>query len=294
MIDIIGRRKLWYSIATSLIIVSVGAIGVWRLNVGIDFTGGSLVELAFEGERPSHAEIEDRFRAQGAERIRVQPAGERRVIVRAAPMSQEVHRSIVGEFSNEATEERFETIGPVIGRELAGRTGYAIGLAILAIVAYVAFAFRTVSRDLPAWAYGLSAIAALVHDALIPVGVFAVLGRFLSVEIDAAFIAAALTIVGYSVNDSIVIFDRVREHLLRSEGQNFAEVVNLSVNESFARSLNTTVTTLLALTAVFIAGGATIRYFALALMIGIGVGAYSSIFVAAPLLVTLQSRLRKS
>ncbi|MFH1430240.1 MAG: protein translocase subunit SecF [Candidatus Uhrbacteria bacterium] len=290
MIDIIGRRKLWFSISGVFVALSILAIAIWRLNIGIDFTGGTLIELAFIGERPAAAVLQAEFEALGASRVKVQTAGTSDAIIRSAPMDAELHSVIVEAFSDRANEQRYELIGPTIGRELARKTITAVVVAIFAIVGYIAYAFRKVSRELASWKYGIVSVVALLHDAIIPIGVFAVLGRFLNVEIDAAFIAAALTIIGYSVNDTIVIFDRVRENITTTHNLSFAEAVNTSVNQTFSRSINTTLTTILALMAVFIVGGPTLKFFALALMIGIGVGAYSSIFIAAPLLVKLHER----
>ncbi|MDO8462966.1 MAG: protein translocase subunit SecF [bacterium] len=290
MIDINGQRTRWFSISIALVALSIVAVGVWGLNIGIDFTGGTLMELAFTGERPDAPALVAEMSVLGAERVKVQTAGEHSMIVRGAPFSQEFHEQVVAAFDGRATEVRYELIGPTIGRELTRKTLIAIALALIAIVLYVAWAFRKVSGELASWKYGVVAILALLHDVIIPIGVFAVLGKFLNVEVDAAFIAAALTIIGYSVNDTIIIFDRVRENLATTHGKSFGEIVNLSVNQTFARSLNTTLTTFLALLAVFFFGGASLRYFALALLIGIGVGAYSSIFIAAPLLAVWKER----
>lgn len=289
MIDIIGKRKLWYTISGVLMGMSLLALAVWRLDVGIDFTGGSLIELQYTGVRPERDAVTEFVRAAGGERIRVQLSGDQEVFIRTAPLTDERHDAIRGAFPD-AEELRFESIGPTIGRELAVKTGTAILLSLIGIVIYVAWAFRKVGKDLASWKYGAAAVVALFHDVLVPFGVFAVLGRFADVEVDAAFIAAALTILGYSVNDSIIIFDRVRENQLSAHGKPFAQVVNDSVNQSFTRSVNTTCTTIFALLAVFLFGGSSIQYFALALMIGIGVGAYSSLFIAAPLLVTWHER----
>lgn len=288
--QIVARRRLWYVLSAVLVGASVVAIAFWRLNFGIDFTGGSLTELAFTGARPVTVDIQRRVEELGATRVKVQTAGETNAIIRTAPLTPELRNAITRAFASEARELRSESIGPSIGRELARKTATGVILALVLIVIYVAWMFRKAGREVSSWAYGSVALIAMAHDVLIPMGVFAVLGAFRNIEIDAPFIAAVLTILGYSINDTIIVLDRVREntHVLR--GKPFAELVEASIHQSFARSINTTLTTILALVAVILFGGTSIRSFALALAIGIGVGAYSSIFIAAPLLVTWHAR----
>ncbi|MDO8425371.1 MAG: protein translocase subunit SecF [bacterium] len=288
--NIVARRRLWYGISGVFVAASIVVLAVWKLNIGIDFTGGTLVELSFREDVPTVEGVRGAFERVGAERVVVQTAGERGVIVRTAPMTEEVRQQMVAAFRDTATVERYELIGPTVGRELARKTMIAIVLSLVLIALYVALAFRKAARDVSVWMFAGVSLIVMVHDVLIPVGVFAVLGRFMGVEVGAPFIAAALTILGYSINDKIVVLDRVRENVVRSHGGSFAELVNRSVVDTLARSINTTVTVFLALLAVFIVGGATLRPFALALLIGIGVSAYSSIFIAAPLLVTWKER----
>ena len=182
-------------------------------------------------------------------------------------------------------EKRFESIGPTVGVELKRRAGIAIFSALLAIILYIAWAFRKVSRPISSWKYALIAIAALLHDITIPAGIFAFLGYLKGVEVDALFISAILTILGFSVHDTIVVFDRIRENLGKFFNRPFEEIVAKSVSETLARSLNTSLTTLFVLTAVLIFGGETVRYLALALSLGIFFGTYSSICIASPLLI---------
>ncbi len=191
-------------------------------------------------------------------------------------------------------ELRFESIGPSVGKTLKQRAKWAIVLATILIILFVGWSFRHVSKPVASWKYGLLTIVALIHDLAIPMGVFAILGYFGKVEISAAFVAAMLTILGYSVNDTIVVLDRVRENLLRDKGDTFAETVGISLDQTYLRSFFTSFTTLLALTAVYIFGGQTIQPFALALIIGIAAGTYSSIFIASPLLVVIEEGQRKS
>lgn len=295
MIRIIHYRTLWLSIAAGITLACVLALAVFGLRTGIDFTGGSLLELRFDGSRPASEIITKALESYKLEDFRLQPSGADSVIIRTKPLPEERHQAIlkslkdVGKF----TELRFESIGPSVGAELRRKAGLAISLALVAIVLYVAWAFRKVSRPVSSWWYGIIAIIALAHDVLLPLGVFAVAGRWFDLTIDSAAIAAILTILGYSVNDTIVVFDRTREELLRWSGREpFAEVVNRAVNQTIARSLNTTLTTLFPLIALLLFGGTTIRSFVLMLAIGIASGAYSSIFIASPLLVVVE-RWRK-
>lgn len=184
------------------------------------------------------------------------------------------------------SEERFEAVGPSIGKELQSKTGYAMILVLLIMIAYIAFAFRKVSKPVVSWKYGVVCIVALAHDILLTLGVFSLLGRFSGVEVNATIIAALLTILGYSVSDTIVVFDRIRENLTKHFDDNFGELVNHSLYQTLARSINTSLTTIISLIAIYIFGGETIHYFALALIVGLIAGAYSSIFIASPLLVS--------
>ena len=244
------------------------------------------MEFEFTAARPDSLTMEREIVGLGAHRVVVQSAGEHGVIVRSETLTREEHQKIVTAFQGRAVERRFESIGPSIGQELARKTTIGVVLALTLIVLYVAWMFRRAGGQVSSWTYGLIALIVMAHDVVIPTGIFAVLGHFRGVEIGAPFIAALLTILGYSISDTIIVLDRVRENGGAAHGKPFAEIVERSVHQSFARSMYTTLTTMLALTAVILFGSSGIRYFALALLIGIGVGAYSSIFVAAPLLVT--------
>ena len=192
-----------------------------------------------------------------------------------------------------AEEKQFDSVGPVVGQELKRRAYIAIGTVLFLIVIYIAFAFRKVSRPVAPWKYGLAAIIALFHDIFIPTGIFSILGHYLGVEIDLLFVTGLLTILGFSVHDTIVVFDRIRENLRKGLGKNFEETVNISVNQTITRSINTSLTVFLTLLAIFIFGGASVKYFALLLMIGVFFGTYSSIFVASSLLVTWEAWRQK-
>jgi len=193
--------------------------------------------------------------------------------------------------AREVEELRFDSVGPTIGQELKSRSISAMIIVIVAIVLYIAWTFRKVSKPVASWKYGISAIIALFHDVIITMGVFSILGEFYGVEINTAFVAAILTVLGYSVNDTIVVFDRVRENLPKSD-EDFEGTVNLSVNQTIKRSINTSLTTLIVLLSILFFGGTTIQDFVLALSIGVFVGTYSSIFLASPILVVWEKLTR--
>lgn len=293
-LNVIGWRRLWYLISGCLFAASLIALGFWGLKLGIDFTGGSLIEIQFQNERPSVTDISAAL-PETFGNVFVAPLGDKGVMLRLRSVTEIEHQELLktlrdkftpGEESTSLREERFTSIGPTIGTELSQKAIWSIALVLLAIVSYIAWAFRQVTRPVPSWLFGLAAIVALFHDVIIPVGIFSALGHFKGVEIDTLFITAILTVLGFSVHDTIVVFDRIRENLLR-HNENFITLVNNSINQTIARSINTSMTTLLVLITTYIFGGESIRYFILTLIIGIIFGTYSSIFIASPLLVSV-------
>lgn len=289
---IIKYRNIWFVLSGIIVVASVAALLIYPLRLGIDFTGGSLMEVTFD-ERPVTQTMRDGLEDIGYSEAVVQTTGESGMLIRLPELGEDDHQSVLGSLQEkygEVEELRFESIGPSIGAELKQSAVWSLAMVLIAIALYVAYAFRKVSRPVSSWKYALvTLIAALLHDVLVPLGVFALLGHFLLVELNSGFIAAILTILGFSVHDTIVVFDRIRENLLRSGGK-FDEVVERSVNETLARSINTTLTTLFPLVAIYLFGGETLKYFALALIIGMVAGTYSSIFLASPLLVVFQKK----
>ncbi|MBU1132209.1 protein translocase subunit SecF [Patescibacteria group bacterium] len=290
MLQIIQKKKKYLTISAIAIILSILFLLVWGLKPSIDFTGGSLLEIKFLEERPAVAEVQSVLNEVNLDGgIVIQPAGDQNMLIRFKQIGEDFHQQIMSKlkekYPEKIQEERFDAIGAVIGRELKTKAMYSLILGCIAIILYVAWAFRKVSWPVESWKYGILAIVALLHDLVIVLGIFALLGRFAGVEVGLPFVAALLTILGYSVNDTIVIFDRIRENLGRLSKTDFDTVVNRSLNETMSRSINTTLTTIIVLGAVFFFGGSSVKYFALALMIGIFSGAYSSIFIASPLLV---------
>lgn len=278
-------RRVYYAFSGILIIAGLAAIFIFGLKLGIDFTGGSILELEFEGQRPDIQQVQEKLNTLNLGEVVIQPVGEKGMLIRMPEILEEIHQLILGQFDN-VKELRFDLIGPTIGKELTQKTQVAIVLALLAISCYIAFAFRQVSRPVSSIKYGFATLVALFHDIIIPLGILALLGALHNAEITIPIIAALLTILGFSVHDTIVIFDRVRENLQKRKSTSFEETVNLSLNQTLGRSINTVVTVLLVLLAIFFFGGETLRYFSLTLIIGIISGAYSSIFIAGPLLVS--------
>ena len=377
MIKIIQRRKLWFTLSSLLFIASIIALLNWGVKLGIDFTGGTLLEFSFKDKTLNSQEIKDSLRDLNLGDISVQFSGEKDVLVRFKDVDEDTHQKIlqaldnkVGEKNGSASvpsgetpasnsgapenktdvnsqegvkanekinpvlaetspvavpggnvsvtttdgsatisaegsgdvkvepvsvangalknieEKRFDSIGPAIGSELKTNAIWAIVIALVAMVVYIGWAFRKISYPVSSFKYGIVATLALFHDVTITLGIFSALGHFYNVEVGLPFVAAILAVLGYSVNDTIVVFDRTRENLLRSGMSDFEEIVNKSVNETMTRSINTTYTTLLVLFCVYLFGGESIRYFIVALFVGIFFGTYSSIFIASPLLVT--------
>lgn len=282
----------WVSIL--LAISAVVVVLVFGLRFGVDFKGGSVLELEFTQGRPQTEVIQKSL--SDFKDLSLTPSGANGLIVRTGELSEQNHQIILNKFkvafpASGVEERKFDSVGPLIGNELKNKSITAIILVLLGVIIYIAIVFRKLSGVLPFWAMGLSAIVALVHDVVIPVGAFSLLGHFYGIEISAVFVAAALTVLGYSVSDTVVVFDRVRENVLRGGIKDgFGAVVHRSIMQTLTRSLNTTFTTLLSLIAIYLFGGESIKYFALAMIMGIFLGAYSSIFIASPLLVWWNKR----
>ena len=270
------------------------ALAVWGLKLGIDFTGGSLLEVEFVGVRPENSAILEKLNEAGIESAVVQPTGENGAILRFKDIGEETHQDILFSLSKlgEVQEKRFDSIGPTIGKELRRNSLWAIAFVLLMIVLYIAYVFRGVSRLLSSWKYGVAAVIALFHDIIIPTGLFAYLGKFHGVEVDTLFVTALLTILGFSVHDTIVVFDRIRERLGKSGGrENFDDVVEQSIRSTIGRSINTSLTVFLVMLALYFWGGDSTRFFSLAIIVGVFFGTYSSIFIASALLVSWNKRL---
>jgi preprotein translocase subunit SecF len=288
MFNVIKYFKFWFAVSAILFIAAVAALSIYGLNLGIDFRGGTLTQVHMNDQVPQASELRETLAQAGFSGAIVQPAGDRVFIVRTPPQETEEHDKLMAAISDKygsITEEQFTSIGPVIGKELANKALWQLLLVSLGIILYIAYAFRKVTRPVSAWRFGWSAIVALLHDLVIVLGVFAVLGHFWEVEIDGLFVTALLTVLGFSVHDTIVVFDRIRENLRVRAGQTLSEIINSSISQTLVRSINTSLTIIFVLTALLLFGGESIRYFVLALLVGIVAGTYSSIFIASPLLL---------
>lgn len=290
MINIIGHKKWYFLISLLLIVPGLVSLALFGLNLSIDFTGGTRVELQFPKTATEKQVIVVRnaIEDQGLEIATIQRS-DNSVFARTQPMNEKQNAKMVQEVTTvtkeKVTQEEFITIGPVIGQETAWNAIKATVIATVLIVLYIAWSFRKVPKPTSSWRFGICTVAALLHDVLLLLGVFSILGHFFHIEIDSLFLTAVLTVIGFSVHDTIVVFDRIRENLLKMHGVPFATVVNDSMVQTLNRSLNTSITALLVLLALFLFGGESTRWFVFALLIGIASGTYSSIFNAAPLLV---------
>lgn len=295
---IITYKKLFLGIASLMVLLSVVSVFVYGLTPGIDFTGGSRSTLEYGNTYPTQAEIVDAIDKSGLGAALVQPTGKEGTYTVKLKSLSEAERTtfktavgIDGAYAPEETS--FTLVGPTVGKELQSKAYIAITLVVLAIVSFIAFSFRGISKPVASWKYGLIAIVTLVHDIIIPTGVYAFIGHKYGVEVDILFVIALLTILGVSISDTIVIFDRIRENLKNAGSKSFEQIVGKSLSQSFVRSINTSLTVIIVLAALFVFGPVSTKYFALILLIGVGVGTYSSIFVASPLLTIVEAFQRR-
>src|SRR3989344_3743024 len=283
---IIKHKKIFIWISIVLVILSVVSLFVFGLKIGIDFKGGALVEVSYAGARPTQEEVRKNLEDLNLGTVLVQPTGDDGYIIKTRDITEGEHKAILAALSNggktQVAEKSFNSIGPSIGRELTTRAALAIVLVSLAIICFIAFAFRGISKPVSSWKYGFIAIVALLHDVLIPIGIFSVLSHYYGAEVDTLFVVAVLTVLGLSVSDTIVVFDRIRENLKNRVSANFAEVVGRSLEQAYVRSINTSLTVIIVLLSLFFFGPETTRYFALMMTAGMFFGTYSSIFLASP------------
>jgi preprotein translocase subunit SecF len=322
---IVTHRRLFFTIIGAIFVIAIGSIAVFGLPLSIDFTGGSLVEVSYKDARPDLDQLSKSVNQLALGEVSVRESGDNGVMLRTRTLTPAEHEELLKQLGTEIasstasstaamststsatasttafgafTELRFNSIGPSLGSELATKALYALIAVIIAIMLYIAWAFRRVSRPVSSWVYGGIVVVILFHDVLIPTGFYAILCHFTGSQVDSLFAVALLAILGYSVNDTIVIFDRVREHLHNNEHaklvEPFEETVGKSVTETMGRSINTSLTVALALIALVVFGSAETRDFALVLLVGVIAGTYSSILLAAPLLIPLGNRFAKT
>jgi preprotein translocase SecF subunit len=351
MYRIIQTRKIWLSLSAILAAIGILSLLIWGLKFSIDFTGGSLIELEFNQNRPSTQAITDKLSDLKLDSLNIQPIGDKGILVRTVTLTEDTHQEILKKinelFSGQSStttststsntlsddqqkklkaalgivgtgtesmkievtggdvdqllgttktqtqenkdkyfvEQRFDSVGPTIGKELQYKTIYAIIIVLIAIIIYIAYVFRKVSQPVESWKYGVAATIALFHDILIVIGIYSILSHFFGLQVDSLIVTAMLTILGFSVHDTIVTFDRIRENLHRHQEETFESIINRSINETITRSLNTTLTVLFVLLATYIFGGESIKHFILTLLMGFTIGTYSSIFIASPILL---------
>jgi len=288
MIDFIKYRKFYYLISGVLLTGSILSFLLFGFNLGIEFTGGSILELSFDEDRPSNDEVSTILKQKNIDEFNIQPLGEKEMSIRLPYIQESLHQEIVEKFEEkwEFDERSFEGIGSVIGSELKSKTRIVVILALIAMISYIAFSFRKVSYPIKSWQYGFSSLVAVAHDLIIVMGLFSILGYFYNIPLTIPIITAFLTIVGYSINNTVVVFDRIRENFNKYYSEDYKEIVNRSLNQTFFRSLNTSLTTMFVLLAIFFLASASLKYFALALIAGILVGTFSSFFIASPVLVS--------
>lgn len=291
---IVKNRKIFFIFSGLLVLLSIVVVFVWGLQPGIEFTGGTLIEINYTDGAPEVLQIESRLDSLAIGSYTIQETGDNGFLIRTRDLDETERETLLDTLTIDEKvpeQERITTIGPSIGQELRRKSYLAIGIVVLAIILFVAFSFRRVSKPVSSWKYGFVAILALIHDIIIPTGFFALLGHFASAEVDVLFVTALLAILGFSVNDTIVVFDRIRENLSNNKEtghkEPFYEVVGRSLDQTIARSINTSLTTLLVLITLFFIGGDSTKLFALTLIMGVIFGTYSSIFLASPILIAL-------
>jgi len=298
---VVKYRKIFFVLSTILIVLSAYGFFTYGLKYSIDFKGGTITEVSYEGSKPNQAFVESGIKEMNVGGFSVRGTGEKGYIIRTKELTEAERADLIIKTTEKEGVApkvvRSNTIGPVAGQELKAKAMKAIAVVVLMIVLFVTFAFRRVSKPVSSWKYGLATVIALAHDVIIPTGIFAFLGHLQGMEVDLLFVTGLLAILGYSVHDTIVVFDRVRENLKinrdTSHKEEFEHTVGKSVAQTFGRSINTSLTIFITLLALNLYGGESTREFSLLLIIGVIVGTYSSIFVASPLLVTFQKWQKK-
>lgn len=290
---IIRHRSFFFWLTGVILAAAIGAIAFWGLPLGIDFTGGSHLQISYPEGAPSIEQIEERIASAHDGAVSVRSAGENEFSIRMRTMTPEEHTAVLAALSSGtvATELSFTSVGPALGSQFTNKALWAIFAVVLVIVLYIAFAFRKVSEPVPSWGYGLTVVAMLAIDIIVPAGFFAAYAHFTGAEVDSLFVVALLALLGYCVNDVIVVFDRVRERLamLQKTGthEDFSDTVGISIDQTIARSINTSLTVALALLALIFFGAEATRNFSLVMLVGVIIGTFSSICRSAPLLIPL-------
>ena len=294
--NIIKYRNWFFVLSLLIIIPGIIALSVWGLRLGIDFAGGTLWEMKFEKGNIETSQLHQVLNLEKTEVSSIAATSQNSFLVRLKITDEAKINDLKDKLTKDfgrVEDVRLETVGPIISKELTRKAATAVLISILAIVAYVTWAFRQVPKPATSIAFGITTIIALIHDVIVVVGIFAILGHFFEIEVDSLFITALLTVIGFSVHDTIVTFDRLRENLRHHQIGIFEEVMNTSINQTIVRSLNTSLTTLLVAVAIILFGGESVRPLAFVMAVGIIVGTYSSIFIASPILLWASRRYIK-
>ena len=299
MLNITGHRKIWFTISIVLVGAALVAIAAWRFQESAEFKGGTLWEFSAVADNPAQGDVQNFFvnNLKLADAQVSYDAQHQIFLARFSTIGEPAHQadlaSLKGKWAS-FSELSFQSISPSIGASLRTNALIALVLVIIGISLYIAYAFRKTSRPVSSWKYGWITLLTLFHDVAIPAGLLAILGHFAHVEINSDFIVALLVVMGFSVHDTIVVFDRIRENLLIQRGkEKFETIVNNSVNQTLARSINTSLTLILVLLALYFVGPGDLQYFVLTLLVGVTTGIYSSIFIASPLLLVVSGEAGK-
>lgn len=293
---IIKYKKFFIALSIVLMALSLTAVAVFGLPLGIDFKGGSSLELSYSTTRPAVTTIKESLVTAGFQDIIIQPVGETNIVLKSIELTDTDRAEVVAAVSTtgEVTQVGFTAIGPSVGAELKNKAILSIVIVLISIILFIAYAFRKVSQPVSSWKFGFATIIALLHDIIIPLGAFAVISHYTGAELDTLFIVALLTTLALSISDTIVVFDRIREHLGANNKQSFSQLVGDSLSETFGRSINTSLVVLIMVVTLAIVGPESIRLFATVLAIGMFFGTYSSIFFASPILVTMEQLQQKN
>ncbi len=296
MLAFIKHSKIYFIIAIIITLCSIFFLGYFGLNLGVDFTGGSVLRFEYTIARPSIEDISAKVSATGVTNFAYKELGDNGAIIKTKDITEDQRKALYETFYNDSNINKdtlnFDKIGSAVGAETKHKSIFAILIALAAIIIYIAIAFNKVSRPVKSWKYGLVTMVILAHDVILPLGIMALLGKFAGREFSIPTLTALFTILGYSVNNTIVVFDRIRENLIKKSGE-FGDIVDVSINQSVSRCINTSLTTLFPLIAIYIWGGESLKDFSLVLILGIVAGTYSALLLAGPILTKWHILSRK-
>lgn len=290
---IVKNKKIFITISAILVSLSIFSMFYFGLNFGIDFKGGSLLEVEYSLNRPESSIIEDSIKDTGIDSVLIQPMGEMGYSIKARDITDSEKKAVLEALGSDAKETSFTSIGPSVGKELVRKSIICFILVSLGIIFWIAYSFRKVSKPVSSWKYGIVAVIALIHDVIISAGIFSLISHFMGASVDTLFVVAILTVLGLSVSDTIVIFDRIRENIRINQGKDFSEIVGKSIKQIYPRSIATSLTVMLALLSLVFFGPESTKLFAITLTAGMFFGTYSSIFLASPLLLTIKDLQNK-